>query len=166
MSVIEKTYPIAEKLIANALELTQQLQLQLEQEAENLKTGQQPSVIDAIAANKKKLVTELEQFNSQLSQLLDTESLANTQQGLEEYFQRAAITGLDVNQTKQNWSQLMTICAQCRTLNDQNGASIDLLSRHSKRALHILKGKPEFTNTYGPDGARRSDSITHTLISV
>jgi len=166
MSIIEKTYPITENLIANALQLAQQLQLQLEQEAENLKSGQQPAMIDAIAANKKQLVAELEQFNSQLGQVLATETLANNQQGLQDYFQRAASIGLNVDHTRDNWTQLMTICAECRTLNEQNGASIELLARHSKRALHILKGKPQFAHTYGPDGASRSDLITRTLISV
>jgi flagella synthesis protein FlgN len=163
---VTKTYLITENLIANALQLTLQLQLQLEQEADNLKSGQQPATIDAIAANKKRLVADLEQFNSHLGQVLATEALPNNQQGVQDYFLRAANVGIDVNEVSHNWAQILVICTECKILNEQNGFSIELLSRHNNRALHILKGKSALSNTYGPDGATRSDLITHTLISV
>ena len=163
---VEKTFPITEKLIANALSLAQQLQLQLEQEADNLKAGRDSTVIDAIAANKKQLAAELERFNSQFGQVLATETLENSQLGIQDYFKRAVNIGLNITSAIDQWDQLMAICAKCRTLNDQNGASIQLLSLHSKKALQILKGKSELANTYGPDGATRSDFITRSLISV
>lgn len=164
--MIEKTYPITEKLILNALQLAQELHQELSREADALKKTQQAELINNIAANKKQLVVQLEQFNAQLSQVLATEKLPNNQESISEYFKRAETAGLLPAESIGNWTQLMLVCAECRSLNEQNGASIDLLSRHTKRSLDILKGKPEFANTYGADGSTQSDRYTRTLISV
>lgn len=164
--MIEKTYPIIEKLVINALNLVVQLFEHLNQEAEALKKSQDAELINTIAANKKQLVMQLEQFNSQCAQILAFEKLPNNQEGIEEYFHRAAATGLLTAESTNRWKQIQSICAQCRSLNEQNGASIELLARYTKRSLHILKGKPQVSNTYGPDGSSQSEAFTHTLISV
>ncbi|MDO9049683.1 MAG: flagellar protein FlgN [Methylobacter sp.] len=164
--MIKKTYPITEQLILNALKLAQQLHQELSREADALKKTQQVELINNIAANKKQLVVQLEQFNTQITQVLATEQLPNDQESVREYFKRAETAGLLTAESIGNWAQLMIVCAECRNLNEQNGAGIDLLSRHTKRSLDILKGKPEFANTYGSDGSTQSDRYTHTLISV
>ncbi len=164
--MIEKTYPITEQLILNALQLAQQLHLELTQEADTLKQTPQADLINSIAANKKQLVAQLEQFNEQLTQILATEKLPNNQESIREYFKRVETAGLLPAKSISNWAQLMLVCAECKSLNEQNGASIDLLFRHTKRSLDILKGKPESSNTYGSDGSAQSDRYSHSLISV
>jgi flagellar biosynthesis protein FlgN len=166
MIMIEKTWPITEKLILNALNLTRQLHQQLIQEADTLKTSPDTELINTIAANKKQLVTQLEQFNMQCSQILPTEKLPNNQEGIKGYFQLADAAGLSTTESINHWAQIQFICSECRALNEQNGASIELLAYHTKRSLHVLKGKTHSSNTYGPDGATQSDPFTHTLILV
>lgn len=164
--MIEKTWPITEKLILNALYLTGQLYQQLTQEANILKNPPDTELIDNITANKKHLVMQLEQFNMQCGQVLVTEKLSNNQEGMKEYFQRAEAAGLPIAESTSNWAKIQFICSECRTLNEQNGASIELLAYHAKRSLYILKGKLHSSNTYGPDGTAQSGPLTHTLISV
>jgi flagella synthesis protein FlgN len=166
MTMIEKTYPITTRLILNALYLTQQLYDQLNLEADALKATQHAESITHIATSKKQLVVQLEQFNTQLGQILATEKLANNQQDIEEYFQRAETAGLAVSEMANNWAQMKLIWTKCRSLNEQNGAGIELLNRHVKRSLHILKGKPLSASTYGPDGSSKSEPFIHSLISV
>jgi flagella synthesis protein FlgN len=161
--MIEKTWPLAEKLILNILDLTKQLQKQFIQEADMLKSSPQADKLDAITANKKQLVAQLEQINQQYGQILATEKLSNDRNGVKEYFHRAEAAGLPTAKTFMNWSQVQLICTECRTLNEQNGASIELLAQHTKRSLDILKGKPQTLNTYGRDGTTKSDPVTHTL---
>ena len=144
--MIKKTYPITEQLILNALQLAQQLHQELNREADALKNTQQAELINNIAANKKQLVVQLEQFNTQITQVLATEQLPNNQESIKEYFNRAKAAGLITAESVGNWAQLMIVCAECRNLNEQNGAGIDLLSRHTKRSLDILKGKPAVCN--------------------
>ena len=57
--MIEKTWPITEKLIVNALHLTEQLYQQLVQEADTLKQPLHTELLNTIAANKKQLVMQL-----------------------------------------------------------------------------------------------------------
>lgn len=164
--MIEKTWPITEKLILNALHLTRQLYQQLTREADILRKPPHTEALTNIAANKKQLVMQLEQFNMQCGQILVTEKLPNNQEGIKDYFQRAEAAGLPTAESINNWAQIQSICSECRILNEQNGASIELLACHAKRSLHILKGKAHTSNTYGPDGATQSDPFIHTLILV
>ena len=161
--MIEKTWPITEKLILNALHLTRQLYQQLTQEANTLKKPMHTELINNIAANKKQLVMQLEQFNMQCGQILAIEKLPNNQEGIKEYFQQAEAAGLPTVESINNWAHIQSTCSACRTQNEQNGASIELLAYHTKRSLHILKGKTHSSNTSGPDGATQSDPFTHTL---
>jgi len=166
MTMTEKTWPIIEKLILNALYLTGQLYQQLTREADTLKKPLHSELINNIAANKKQLVMQLELFNIQCGQILAIEKLPNNQEGIKDYFQRAEAAGLSTDESISHWAQIQFICAKCRTLNEQNGASIELLAYHTKRSLHILKGKTHSSNTYGPDGATQSNTFSNTLIFI
>ena len=116
--MIEKTWLITEKLILNALHLTRQLYQQLIQEADTLKKSPHTELINDIAANKKHLVMQLEQFNMQCGQILATEKLPNNQEGIKEYFQQAEAAGLPAVESINNWTQIQFICSECRTMNE------------------------------------------------
>lgn len=164
--MMEQTYPILEKRVDDALRLLLALREQLKQEAIALQQPQTPEIIGEIAHIKKQLVGQLELFNTHCGQILATESLPNNQAGLAEYFLRAEQARLLTRELVNNWANIQSLSLECRALNDQNGAGIALLSRHTERALQILKGKPDVSHTYGPDGAKRSELYTRTLISV
>ena len=161
--MVEQTWPTAEKLILNILGLARQLYKELADEADLLKDSPKAELIDMITANKKKLVVQLEQLNQQFARILAAEKLANNKDGVNGYFQRVQTMGLATDEPQKNWALIQRICAECKTLNEQNGAGIELLAQHTKRTLDILKGKPTSTNTYGRDGITKSDPLTHTL---
>lgn len=161
--MVEKTWPFAEQLIANMLALAGQLQQQLIQEAEILKSGAQVHLMDESTIAKKQLANQLEQLNQQFSQILSTEKLPNNQDGVNGYFQQAEAAGLPIAGTVDTWKQIQQICSEARALNEENGASIELLNLHAKRSLDILKGKTGVANTYGRDGVTKRDALTHTL---
>jgi flagella synthesis protein FlgN len=95
--------------------------------------------------------------------VLATENLPNSQQGMADYFQRAETANLVTLEAKKNWASIKLISAESKILNEQNGASLELLARHTTRSLLILKGKPLFTATYGRDGISKSESYTRSL---
>lgn len=164
--MIEKTFPLIEKQILSLLNAVEELYQQLTQEAENLKQTQQAELIGHIANNKSQLVIRTEQLSKQLEDLMSMERLPYHQEGIRTLFQRAETAGFPTSDTAHRWAQIRSLSAACKTLNDHNGASIELLTRHIQRSLHILKGKPQIANTYGPDGITRSDHLSRTLISV
>lgn len=161
--MIESSWPFAEKIIANTLILAEQLLAQLAQEAELLRSAPQAELIDQSAAEKKKLFTYLEELNGQLIQFLSAAGLPHNQEGVHHYLLQAEAAGFPAAATLANWKKLQQTCSECRDLNEQNGASIELLALHTKRSLDILKGKSQAASTYGPNGITQNESSTHTL---
>lgn len=164
--MIEKTFPIAEKLLSNGLGFTQKLSELLSAEFDLLQRQNDPAALATLATGKKELVGQLEQFTKQLSQVLATEKLPFGQEGVTTYLAKAQAAQFNIAPALQTWQQLANLGQKCRSLNEQNGASIELLNRHTQRSLQILRGKSQLTSTYGPDGNTRSTLFSHTLISV
>lgn len=164
--MIEKTFPLAENLLANGLKSAQQLFELLNHECEQLQLQADPSQLAAIAASKQAAAAQLEQFSKQFSQILATEKLTVSQDDVSRYFDKAKIADFNITDTWRFWADITALSKACKALNEQNGACIDLLSRHTQRALQILRGKPSFATTYGPDGSTRSELFSHALISV
>lgn len=164
--MIEKTFPITEKLLSNGLKSTQKLLELLNTEYEQLKQKTDAVSLANLATRKREMVTQLEQFSKQLGQVLATEQLTLNQDGVFIYLSKAQSVGINITQSSRSWLDITALSKKCRSLNEQNGASIDLLSRHTQRSLHVLRGKSQLTNTYGPDGSTRSELFSHTLVSV
>jgi len=164
--MIEKTFPITEKLLSNGLTATQKLLELLNTESDNLRQKIDPNALSIIAANKKEVVVQLEQFSKQLGQVLATEKLTVGHDGINSYLGKAQSVGINIENSRNCWANITALSKKCRALNEQNGAGIDLLSRHTQRSLQILRGKSQLASTYGPDGSTRSELFSHTLISV
>lgn len=165
--MIDKTFPLAEKIAGNGLALVKQLEQLLNQEALFLKKGtQQIEPLNDIVEKKQPVIAQINQFSRQMSQVLATESLPNDQNGMLQYLQKAQATGLSIDKMQNDWTELTRLAVVCRTLNDQNGASVDILRKHTQRALHILKGTSQTPVTYGKDGSTKSNLNSRALISV
>ncbi len=164
--MINKTYPITEKLLKNGLDSSLHLIDLLTKEAENLKQKTDPITLSNIAANKKETVAQLNQFSKQLSQVLSTENLQLTPEGVFEYLKRAAKKELDTTNCIRYWNEIHSLAKQCQLLNEENGASINILMQYAHRSLNILKGKSQQPTTYGSDGSTQRDLFTHSLVSV
>lgn len=164
--MITKTYPITEQLIINGLALTEQLFQLLTAESRVLKYSKKAAQINHTAIQKQQLVVQLNDFAQQLAKILATAQQTNTPEGIEKYFSSARAAHLDTAKTLRNWAELTHLSKKCRHLNEQNGAAIELLSRHTQRALHIIKGKPQTVSTYGPDGSTNGEMYSRPLISV
>lgn len=164
--MIEKTYPITEKLLDKGLESSKNLYDLLSQEESVLKQHSPAEQLTLIAQHKKETIVRLEQITKQLAQILANENLSLQKEGMEQYLQKARTTGLRIETAQLQWQQILRTGKKCRDLNEQNGAAIDLLTRHNQRLLRILRGQPQTTTTYGPDGATRDARFSQTLVSV
>lgn len=164
--MIEKTFPITEKLLVTGLRGTQKLLELLTQEQDQLKQSRDPTILTTLAHEKREAVTQLEQFSKQMGQVLATEKLMIGAEGIAHYFNKAKQANFNTTDASQSWQNITELSKKCQLLNEQNGASIALLSRHTQRSLQLLRGKSQLTTTYGPDGSTRSELFSHTLISV
>ncbi|MEY4720202.1 MAG: hypothetical protein RL563_2820 [Pseudomonadota bacterium] len=164
--MIEKTFPITEKLLETGLRGTQKLFELLSHEHEQLKQGRNPDLLSALAQDKRDAVTQLEQFSKQFGQVLATEKLIMGVDGISHYFDKAKQAHFNIAHAWQTWLSITDLSKKCRLINEQNGASIALLSRHTQRSLQLLRGKSQLATTYGPDGSTRSELFSQTRISV
>ena len=164
--MIAKTFPIAEKLLNNGLMAAQSLLELLQAEADILSKKIDAEALLQVVAKKKAVVQLLEEFAKQLGQVLATEKLLADHQGMALYLAKAESYGINIGDTRSCWANITVLSKKCRVLIEQNGAGIDLLSRHTQRALEIIKGKSPLISTYGRDGAARSEQFSHRLISV
>ena len=99
--MINKTYPITEKLLKNGLNSSLKLLELLTREADSLQKNADSTAISTIAATKKETVTQLDQFSKQLSQVLATEKLQMTPSGVSEYFKKSRNSQSEYNRFKQ-----------------------------------------------------------------
>jgi flagellar biosynthesis protein FlgN len=165
--MIDKTFPLAERFVSNALILVQQLEQLLNQEAAHLTKGtQEIELLNSIIEKKQPLIVQINQFSRQMSQVLATETLPNDQNGLLQYFAKAKATGLNITKIHHDWNEITRTSAICQKLNEQNGASIDILRKHTQRSIQILKGTSQNTVTYGKDGTTKSSLNSRALFSV
>lgn len=164
--MINKTYPITEKLLKKGLDLSLNLLNQLSTEADSLKRSADSATISTIAVNKKTTVSQLDQFSKQMTQVLATEKLPMSPIGMTEYFKKAEKVSLNTSGSTRLWKEILSISKQCRDLNEKNGASINLLAQHTQRALQILKGKSQQATTYGRDGSTYNERVSQTVFSV
>ncbi|MGR9046454.1 MAG: flagella synthesis protein FlgN [Gammaproteobacteria bacterium] len=164
--MINKTFPIMEKLLNTGLQLSQDLHRQLQEETAILKNSRPEASLDEATQQKQQLIGELNELSRQLGQVLETEKLPNNRNGINAYFEKAAGAGFDIDHAVEKWERIIDVTATNKTLNECNGVSINLLLRHTRQSLNILKGKPQTGHTYGPDGSTNSDLHSNTSISV
>jgi flagella synthesis protein FlgN len=165
--MIEKTYPITQNLLINGRDLSLKLLDLLTQEEQELKQKTDATVLSAIVNNKKESVTELDLFSKQFSQVLATEKLQLSHEGIAEYFSLAKKASIDTSKAITLWQEIVKLSKQCQSLNQKNGASINILAQYTQRSLHILKGKSPQTTTYGSDGSTYNEpDRSHHLTSA
>lgn len=165
--MINKTFPIAEKLISNGLSFSRQLYQTLQDESLLLISQDKEKKLDGITQHKQHLVSEISIVTQQMGQVLQTEQLRADKTGLTIYFEKARMAQIDTKQAEQDWRELITLSDKARDLNNRNGAGIELLLRYTRHSLNILKGKPQASgHTYGRDGATQTDTGSNTFYSA
>lgn len=164
--MIDKTFPIVEQLIDSGLQLSENLNQLLRQETDTLKQISVAAELNDITRKKQQLIDGLNLFSNHLGQILTTEQLPNNRLGIETYLARANDAGQASSQATKNWHRMAQLTHDNQSLNDQNGASIDLLLKRTQQSLNILKGTSQTSHTYGPDGSTKSDTASATIISV
>jgi flagellar biosynthesis/type III secretory pathway chaperone len=161
-----ETYAFAGKLIYDAIATAVALKQCLEEEANVLKTARHPAALTELAAIKKLQVAELENFNTQLGEILAAEKCAPTPSSVSAYLVGLSAAQLSSDTLAKNWQILCALCQDSKLLNEQNGAAIELLSRHVTHSLQLLKNQPQLAPTYGPNGARKNHAFIRTRVKA
>ncbi|MEN8261508.1 MAG: flagellar protein FlgN [Pseudomonadota bacterium] len=153
------------QLLETILELTEKLHVQLTREAVAL--GQRDSqAVATLSAEKQSLVGELGMLTLRLETWLRSMGYATGKDSMVDVLGKMKIEGQPASEMIARWARVCEISSQCKILNEANGARIELLNLHFRRAMQILSGQAHPTQTYGPDGSAKRDITNHSLVSV
>lgn len=163
--MIDKTHAITIQLVETALENTKQLFQLLTKEATLLKTKTHTHKLETLTKQKNEVIALLTTFSKQVEQILASEKLSK-EQGMDAYFEIATKANIDTSVSYKNWQELVAVSKKCRDINEQNGACLHILNKHSLRVLDVLKGKDPTVTTYNKSGHAKSSNTSSTRISV
>jgi len=74
----------------------------------------------------------------------------------------------DDNQTLKLWLSIEILLKKNKTLNEGNGAIVELNRKHTLRSLDVLRGQTgtQANETYGSDGYTQKEKITRNISIV
>lgn len=162
----DKTLPIVlQDTFDQIFELTQQLHEQLTREAAALSRRDSQS-ISTLAAEKHTVMASLGTVALRLETWLRSIGHAAGDERIEDVLGELKIDGQAASGLTSRWAQIQELSARCKLLNERNGARIELLNLHFKRAMQILAGQNHAAQTYGPDGTATRDNTNRSSVSV
>lgn len=155
MLSMNDAHAIAAELFETIHSLTRQLLTVLESEACAL-SARHHGELEALATEKRTIAANLEKATARQQALLQSLGLPDSKDGIVMLLARLSGEGMAVTELYACWEQVHAFSKRCQSLNQSNGASIELLHRHFTRALRILYGQISPANTYGPDGTEKT----------
>jgi flagellar biosynthesis protein FlgN len=117
--------------------------------------------LTSLAAEKSHTAMELSRLAAARDRELGHLQLPPGRAGMDAWVQSA--TG---SASRTDWSQLLELAVDARTLNESNGKLIALRLQHNQQALNILMAAADQAVTYGPDGQQRSGGSGRSLGSA
>lgn len=127
--------------------------LQREQQA---LTGGDIQLMLSLGDEKSRLATQLSLSAERRSSQLATVGFSSDRAGVESWLdQMTQVTPQSSSPTSsihEQWSELLTLAAQARNLNETNGRLIGMHLQHNQQALNTLLSATHQAMLYGPDG--------------
>lgn len=146
--------------LAREAELARALEALLETESGEL-AGADPGRIEALAARKLELTRQAADLARARNAALVEAGLPEGRRGLETACRAGG------GEWRQRLDELLARAHRVRTLNDRNGALVDLRLRHTVAALGVLmRSGPEDTPVYSRDGLAHGGSVSRTRASA
>lgn len=127
--------------------------------------GRDTDALQQIIAEKQELLGCLERSHEYRLQLLQTNNLAMSQEGLTSLLQQC---GDKQNELSVNWSEIRSTLAACQLKNQQNGVILATSRRVTRDALAILLGdSADNSELYNQSGKATTSSYGgHRLTKV
>lgn len=127
--------------------------LQREQQA---LTGGDIQLMLSLGDEKSRLATQLslsaERRNSQLATVGFSSDRSGVESWIDQMAQVTTQTSSPTSSIREQWSELLTLAAQARDLNETNGRLIGMHLQHNQQALNTLLSATHQAMLYGPDG--------------
>lgn len=107
--------------------------------------------------------------NSAVARINDLLERLPRQSGLQAEAMQTLLAGLELDQhaeAQAAWAQLCHFTAQCRQLNEANGATIALLQEYNRQSLALIFGHRLKRLSYGADGQIQAEASERLLGAI
>lgn len=158
-------HPSIIEILRSTLEEISSLHNLLQQESQALSNGRSDE-IESIAQYKHESVLRIDDLAKLQNHFLESKQLPGGEKGLDRFLVNFSNDDPNVNEIQDYRKKINQNLVHCKALNDRNGASIELLNRHTLRAIDILRNRTHHPYTYGPDGSRQQSQISRARVSV
>ena len=137
----------------------------LQQECHAL-TNRIVAEIESVALKKQSSVDRILDRTELQRRFFESKQIANGEAGLERFLERFDTQNPDLVELRNYQKKIREYLEQCKKLNVCNGASIELLNRHTRRTIDVLRNAGNPAHTYGPDGNTHNIAVSRARISV
>lgn len=137
----------------------------LQQESQALKT-RLVEEIAALARKKQNSVDRIVHKMELQNRFFESRKIPKGEVGLEHFLGGFDKENPGLGELRSYQRKIRETLERCKTLNEHNGASIELMNRHTRRALDILRNAGNPAQTYGPDGNTRNLPVSSQRVSV
>jgi flagella synthesis protein FlgN len=120
------------------------------------------SALDRAVQDKEACVSELEQNELALFQILSHCGFSNDTNGFQQYLD--SLSGNDdPYNIRSRWKTLSGQIAECRQLNQVNGRILNASLANTQQLLNLLNGREPDVGTYKPSGKTDDGDNNHSL---
>lgn len=153
------------EILQNTLEEINILFSILQKESQSLSYGHSDE-IESVAKQKHASVKRIDQLTELQNSFFESIQLPIGETGFNRFLERFSHDKPGLAEIQKTHNKIKQSLEICRSLNNKNGASIELLNRHTQRAIDILRNQTQQPSTYGPDGSRQQSTVSRAGISV
>lgn len=128
--------------------------------------GRSAEPVKSLALEKQRVVEQIEILGRQQHELFAQLEQTTGTADVEHYLLQIPDADPARAELRTFWKKIKQRLEKCRTLNQANGACIEQLGRHTRRALEIVRGQSRLPCTYGPDGNSAQSPGSRKLVTV
>ncbi|MGH8549236.1 MAG: flagella synthesis protein FlgN [Methylococcales bacterium] len=129
-------------------------------------TGRLVDEIDSVAKQKQGSVNRIQHQTNLQNSFFESKQFPGRETGLNRYLEQFGDEDPDLLELRTYPEKIQSCVQQCKALNERNGARIELMNRHTRRAIDLLRNQGHQPDTYGPDGNTRQNPVSRARISV
>lgn len=128
--------------------------------------GRQVDEISSLAEKKQESVNRIQHQTNLQNSFFESKQIPAGETGFNRYLEQFGEEDPHLLELRTCRENITSRLEQCKVLNERNGACIELMNRHTRRAIDILRKQGNQPCTYGPDGNTRQISVSRARISV
>lgn len=136
------------------------------QEENNALKDRDIEKIHLVAQEKQASVSRVENITKLQTNFLSSNQLPCNNTGLNLYLDQFNPEDPVLPKLKDYRETIATALKLCKSANEQNGASVEVMGRYTMRAIDVLRNRENQHVTYGPDGNTQNIPNARSRISV